>query len=93
MCLLIFLEAGMNRRSEEGWDQIFSEQAESGNSQAGFCRERGISPASFYWHSKKRRERSQSQFVELSVTEEPKERGEHRAELELPGGVIFRMSW
>lgn len=80
----------MQRRSEEEWEGLISEQLSSGKSQAEFCRERGVSLASFQWRKMKLKRKAEP-FVEISVPEESGERW--KAELELPGGVIFRMNW
>ena len=83
----------MGPLGEQEWHQIIEEQLSSGKSQAAFCAERGISTRVFQrWKGKLNRG---SGFVELEVSGSKEElvgQG-HRAELEFPCGVIFRMSW
>lgn len=81
----------MRRRREEEWKALIEEQARSGMSQAKFCEERGITVSSFQWRKRK----LEQPFLEVAVSpsEEKQEERKHEAELELPGGVRFRMSW
>jgi len=80
----------MKRRSESEWDRLLSEQERSGKSVTGFCQGHGITVNSFNWQKQKRRQREL--FVPVEVAEEPLCM-KHEAELELPGGVKFRMRW
>jgi transposase-like protein len=41
---------------QEKWQRLFSEQEESGESVAGFCRARGVREALFYYWKKRLRE-------------------------------------
>lgn len=61
----------MRRRRAE-WRRLVDEQRESGESQAGFARRRGLSVSTLrYWVQAFRREAAESEgaFVEVSVTE------------------------
>jgi hypothetical protein len=49
------------------WQRLFSEQEESGESVAGFCRARGVREALFYYWKKRLREAAMPQFVEVQV--------------------------
>ena len=80
----------MRRRSEEEWERLIEDQLRSGMSQKAFCKEREISLASFQWRKMKLK-RKGNPFVELEMP--PESREEWKAELELPGGVKFRMNW
>jgi transposase-like protein len=61
---------------EQAWRQVFAEQAQSGWSVARFCRERGITPSSFYfWRGELARRETVTKsvsstmgFVEVGVT-------------------------
>lgn len=79
----------MGRRSEFEWESLIREQLTSGKSQKDFCRERGLSKASFQWRKMKLK-RKPEPFVAVEVSGEEQS---WKAELELPGGVRFRMSW
>jgi hypothetical protein len=52
---------------QEKWQRLFSEQEESGESVAGFCRARGVREALFYYWKKRLREAAVPQFVEVQV--------------------------
>jgi|ERR1700758_904426 hypothetical protein len=52
---------------QEKWRSLFSEQEESGESVAGFCRARGVREALFYYWKKRLREAAMAQFVEVQV--------------------------
>jgi transposase-like protein len=52
---------------QEKWRRLFSEQEESGESVAGFCRARGVREALFYYWRKRLREAAMPQFVEVQV--------------------------
>lgn len=80
----------MQRRSESEWGCLIEEQSNSGKSQKKFCEERGISVASFQWRKMKLRRKTEP-FVEIELPKESQE--SWKAELELPGGVKFRMNW
>ena len=60
------------RRSRAEWRRLIEEQRESGESQAGFARSRGLSVHTLrYWVQAFRREAAEGagEFVEVSVTE------------------------
>jgi hypothetical protein len=52
---------------QEKWRSLFSEQEESEESVAGFCRARGVREALFYYWKKRLREAAMPQFVEVQV--------------------------
>jgi len=64
------------------WKRVVAEYRASGVSQAEFCRSRGINLSSLTYQLK--RAESISSFVRIDAGE--------RIELELPGGVILRVS-
>lgn len=82
----------MERRSDEEWERLVREQLSSGESQKKFCEGRGLSVASFRWRKMKLK-RIPAPFVEVAVPEEEEAVTNWNAELELPGGVRFRMNW
>jgi hypothetical protein len=61
---------GMKQPSVEAWTKwrgLLSEQLESGQSAAAFCRERGLAVWSFYAWKKRVREAGAANFVEVTV--------------------------
>jgi transposase-like protein len=52
---------------QEKWQRLFSEQEESGESVAGFCRTRGVREALFYYWKRRLRKAAVPQFVEVQV--------------------------
>jgi len=59
----------MNQRREQAWAKwrhLISEQAQSGQSVAAFCRDRGLGTQFFYW-KKRLQEAVAPQFVELQL--------------------------
>lgn len=83
----------MSLRSEEEWSRLIQEQSESGKSQEDFCKERGISKNSFKRSKTRLKKRHESAFVAVTVPRAVPGSTSSKAELELPGGVIFRLSW
>jgi hypothetical protein len=61
---------------QEKWQSLFSEQEESGESVAGFCRARGVRERLFYYWKKRLREAAMPQFVEVQVAK-PQLRTKH----------------
>jgi hypothetical protein len=60
----------MNQRREQAWAKwrhLVSEQAQSGQSIAGFCRDRGLPGSHFFYWKKRLREAVAPQFVELQL--------------------------
>ena len=51
------------------WQSLVSEQEESGQSVAAFCRARGLSESLFYYWKKRLREGATPPFVEVQVAE------------------------
>jgi hypothetical protein len=59
-------------RSEKAWKKwrgLVSEQARSGQSVSGFCRERNLAASHFYWWKKRLQEEATTKFVKVEVTE------------------------
>lgn len=59
----------MNQRREQAWAKwrhLISEQAQSGQSVAAFCRDRGLGTQFFYW-KKRLQEGVAPQFVEVEL--------------------------
>ena len=53
------------------WQSLVSEQQESGQSVAAFCRARELHPSQFYYWNKRLREAASPQFVEVRVAKPP----------------------
>lgn len=49
------------------WQSLCSEQEQSGQSAAGFCRARELRPSQFYYWKKRVREAAMPQFLEVQV--------------------------
>jgi hypothetical protein len=64
-------------KKQEKWQRLFSEQEESGESVAGFCRARGVREALFYYWKKRLREAAMPQFVEVQVAKPQQLRPKH----------------
>lgn len=86
----------MNQRRRAAWRKwrrILREQAKSGQTVAGFCRERGLcAPHFFQW--KKRVAEAESRpagFVEVRVAAPVSERASPAIEVELAGGRRLRV--
>ena len=79
-----------SHRSKEEWRSLIAEHESSGESQAKFCRERGISPSAFQYHLHKGRKRD---FIELPALTVQEGASGAQATLELPGGAMLRFSW
>ena len=54
---------------QEKWRSLVSEQQESGQSGAAFCRARGLSESLFYYWKKRLREAATPPFVEVQVAQ------------------------
>jgi len=67
---------------KKDWKKIVSEYYGSGLSQREFARSRGLNVGSLAYHLK--RTGGESAFVRV--------RGEERIELELPGGIVLRVT-
>ncbi len=64
-----------SRKARRKWQRLISEQARSGQSGAGFCRERGLCRSHFYWWKKRLRAAGPdglrpplTKFVEVKLT-------------------------
>ena len=68
--------------SKKDWNAIIAEYKTSGVSQSQFCKSRGVGLSSFSYHLQRSRE--SGAFVRVDAGE--------RVELELPGGVVLRVS-
>jgi transposase-like protein len=68
------------------WRGLVSEQSQSGQTVAAFCRDRGLRDSLFYDWKKRLREGEAVQFVEVKVkesVEQPKSAPEHYSAIEI----------
>jgi hypothetical protein len=56
------------------WQSLFSEQEQSGQSIAAFCRARGVRESLYYYWKKQWKEAAMPQFVEVELTKGNRER-------------------
>jgi transposase-like protein len=56
------------------WQSLFSEQEQSGQSIAAFCRARGVRESLYYYWKKRWQEAAMPQFVEVELGETNRER-------------------
>ena len=56
-----------SRKAWGKWQRLVSEQAQSGRTVAGFCREHGLCVPHFYWWKKRLRESVPAKFVEVKL--------------------------
>ena len=56
------------------WRSLFSEQEQSGQSVATFCRARGVRESLYYYWKKRWQEAAMPQFVEVELAEANRER-------------------
>lgn len=76
-----------SRNAWKKWKGLISEQAQSGQSVAAFCRERKLCAPHFYWWKKRLRENTTARFVEVQVAESAANLpGESRIEVRLQNG-------
>jgi hypothetical protein len=69
------------------WRRLISEQMQSGESVAAFCRERELRASHFYWWKKRLREDTTARFVEVQVAESlANVPGDSRIEVRLQNG-------
>jgi hypothetical protein len=61
---------------QEKWQSLFSEQEQSGESAAAFCRSRGLREALFYYWKKRLRGAAVPQFVEVRPRKGKREEAE-----------------
>lgn len=94
-----------SRDKEQQWREILGEQGQSGESVRGFCRERGVKEAAFYWWrreiERRDREREAAAFPSLApvvMVEEAscwdKTKGPEKSsaiEVVLCGGAVVRV--
>jgi hypothetical protein len=81
--------------AEAKWFGLIKEQEQSGQSVAGFCRERGLRASQLYAWKVRMRERAVSGFVELRGGAEQASAGWRRngaIEVRLAGGRGFSLS-
>jgi hypothetical protein len=71
------------------WQSLFSEQEQSGESAAAFCRARGLRESLFYYWKKRQRGAAVRQFVEVELTKG--EREEAQACLQLGATIEVRL--
>jgi transposase-like protein len=60
------------------WQSLFSEQEQSGQSVAAFCRARGVRESLLYYWKKRWQEAAMPQFVEVELAKANRERGQAR---------------
>jgi len=60
----------------EKWQSLFSEQEQSGQSVAAFCRARGVRESLYYYWKKQWQEAAMPQFVEVELAKANRERGQ-----------------
>lgn len=80
-----------SKRSDTEWLKIFDEQGKSGLSEDRFCKEQGLSLTSFKTWKKKLTKISPSKFITFDIVPPPTP-SEWEAAIELPGGVVVRVS-
>ena len=56
-----------SRKARAKWQRLVSEQRQSAQSVAAFCRERDLCVPHFYWWKKRLRETTPAKFVEVKV--------------------------
>lgn len=78
------------RRDAAAWQGLMEQQAASGVSRKAFCEREGISRSSFEsWRRRLASRAAAGGFVELTAPAEPSKSWD--VEIELPGGVLFRV--
>ena len=91
-----------SRRTPEQWQQIISDQEDSGLPQKAYCCQHGLSLATFCnWKKKlacqqslnvpRSEEPLQNDWIEVPTPESEPQSNRWDMELELPGGVTLRM--
>jgi hypothetical protein len=58
------------------WQSLFSEQEQSGQSVAAFCRARGVRESLYYYWKKQWQKAAMPQFVEVELVKTNRERGQ-----------------
>ena len=88
------------RKSPGQWQQIINDQKISGLPQKAYCRQHGLSLATFCnWKKKLAHQEQQAtipsqetnDWIEVSTDASPSQSNPWTMELELPGGVTLRM--
>jgi len=83
---------GKQRRSESEWQALVSRLQQSGLSLREFAKQESICEASLQrWHRRLSSKPTVSQAEFVDVTPRSTEADTWRAEIEFPGGVIFRL--
>lgn len=78
-----------SRKARAKWQRLVSEHRRSGQSVAGFCRERGLCASLFFWWKKRLRETTSAKFVEVKVATaapDPSAPSDARVEIRLRNG-------
>jgi len=79
-----------DRKKESFWRRGIRQQANSGMSVRGWCRQQGLKEASFYWWrrelAQREAERRAASFVPVHVTEQRARDDDPRIEIVLPDG-------
>ncbi len=84
-----------SRKARGKWQRLVSEQGQSGQSVAAFCRERQLRPSHFYWWKKRLRASPAAKFVEVkwaTAASSPSMAGERRVEVLLGNGRMLRVA-
>ena len=85
-------------RSQEArgkWRRVVSEQGQSGQSVAAFCRERQLRPSHFYWWKKQLQASPAPKFVEVkwaTAAPSPTLAGDPRVDVLLRNGRTLRVA-
>ena len=88
------------RKTPEQWQQIVNDQKISGLPQKAYCRQHGLSLATFCNWKKKLAHQTQQEntpsqeagdWIEVPTEVSPSQHNQWAMELELPGGVTLRM--
>jgi hypothetical protein len=78
------------RRDAASWQGVMEQQAASGLSRQAFCEREGLVRSSFEsWRRRLASRSAAGGFVELTAPAEASKRWD--VEIELPGGVLFRV--
>jgi len=83
------------REARGRWQRLVSEQGQTRQSVAAFCRERQLRPSHFYWWKKQLRASSAAKFVEVQWATDagsPRLAGDGRVDVLLGNGRTLRVA-